>query len=389
MEIKYFNLGAHRRLHEIIFAGSHDASITSGKKHVQTQDLDIYDQAKTGVRLFDLRILALGDEQGASLLGYHGKGKSATTHRMHSSHTGGDHDVSMSPSMKMGSTGLKLSAMLQQAKRFVTDRETRNEFLILKFDKCKNWKLIAETCIAILGDSIYKKNNDKEFSKLTLGELAGKVVCVFNDAAIGEMNDINLRAPQGILGFRSLKPNSGQDSAYKAAYSGMQYCGKGGTKWYAAWKSNHKKMKENYSKQQEIMLEMACANDINSPNVLGMMYWTATGSTSSIRERDDHLWSSTGVFKMHELWRNGLEASIGHQLERERIKYLKRGGTMRMKAFFPNIIMIDFANYDKCKTIFGLNAVKDNLLAAAFNKYVENNSDFQVKGKKIDSPAFA
>lgn len=386
MEINYYRLGPHRRLHEIIFAGSHDASITSGKSHVQTQDLDIYGQAKVGVRLFDLRILALGDKHGASLLGYHGKGEKAKKLHMHSDHTGRNHDVSVSPGMKMGSAGLKLSNMLNQAKRFVSEPDTRNEFLILKFDKCENWQLIAETCISILGDKIYIKNNEKEFGKLTLGEIAGKVICVFSEAAFAEMNIASFY-PKGILSFRSVKANSGEGSAYKANYPGMQYCGKGGTRWWAAWKTNQGKLKENYSKQEMMMLDMACANDINSPNVLGMMYWTATGSTSSIRTRDEHLWSQTGVFKMHELWRNGLEQSIGHQLQQERIKYLTRGGVMRMKAFFPNIIMIDFASYDKCKTIYGLNAVKDNLLAAAFNKYVENNTDFTVKGKKFGSTA--
>lgn len=389
MEINYFGLGPQRRLHEIIFAGSHDAAITSGKKNAQTQDLNIYQQAKVGVRFFDLRILAVGDEHGASLVAYHGKAKKAKTQRMFSDHTQEKHNMKVSPGMKLGTTGLKLSTMLNEAKRFVTEPVTKNEFLILKFDKCSNWKLIAETCVAILGDNIYKKNTATEFSKLTLQDLAGKVVCFFNDKALQETTDLTLGPQDGILGFRSLKPNTGPGSAYKANYPGLQYCGKGGTNPFAVWKSKHKKKKENISKQYKIMLEMACANEINSPNVLGMMYWTATGLSSSIRNRNDYLWNQTGVHNMQALWRSGLEASIGHQLEKERIKCLEWGGKMRMKAFFPNIIMIDFASYDKCKTIYSLNAVKDNLLAAAYNKYVENNSEHPVQGKKFGSPALA
>jgi hypothetical protein len=34
--------------------------------------------------------------------------------------------------------------------------------------------------------------------------------------------------------------------------------------------------------------------------------------------------------------------------------------------------MIDFADTGKCQTIFDLNAVKDNLLASAYNKYTNS-----------------
>ncbi|MCQ3830185.1 hypothetical protein HXX02_12085 [Microbulbifer elongatus] len=370
MEITYYNLGPQRRLHEIIFAGSHDAAITSGKSNVQTQNLNIYQQAKVGVRIFDLRILAKGDAQEASLFAYHGSGKKAKQQTMHSAHTGKVHNVEVSPGMSLGSTGLKLSDMLNSAKRFVTEPATRNEFLILKFDKCSNWQLIAETCIAILGDRIFKKRGATEFSKLTLQELAGKVVCVFNDKALKEIPGFTLGPQDGILGFRSLKSKKGPHKAYQADYSGMQYFGKGGTAVSHVFHSKRKKRKENFDKQKKIMLQMANSDDLQSPNVLGMMYWTATGLSSSIKRRDDVLWNRTGVHKMGELWRCGLEASIGHQMELERIKCLEWGGKMRMKAFFPNIVMIDFASYDKCKTIYELNKLKDEMLANAYTQYV-------------------
>ena len=49
---------------------------------------------------------------------------------------------------------------------------------------------------------------------------------------------------------------------------------------------------------------------------------------------------------------------------------LEYGGVMRMKAYFPNIIMIDFADPDKCRSIFDLNTAVDQRLAEAYNKYV-------------------
>lgn len=372
MSVTYYGLGAQRRLHEIIFAGSHDAAITSGSSNAQTQNLNILEQARVGIRLFDLRILAAGNEDGASLVAYHGSPKTPKQIQMHSSHTNKTQAVNVSKSMTAGTFGLKLSTMLEEAKTFVTSSNSNKEFLILKFDKCTNLKLIAEYCVAILGNSIFKRTSNIEFSKLTLQDLAGKVVCVFNDSALAKTVDLKLGAADGILGFRSLKSKDGPRT-YLPNYSGMQYFGKGGTNPFKFWKTNNGKISENYSKQKKLMLQMACANDLQSPNVLGMMYWTSTGLLSSINCRNNQMWSKTGVRKMNELWRCGLEASIGHQLEQERVKCLAWGGKMRLKAFFPNIIMIDFASADKCQTIFSLNKLKDEMLADAYNKYVELN----------------
>ena len=51
--IKYADLGATKQLSEIVFAGSHEAGITSGGGNAQTQDLDIGGQARAGARSFD------------------------------------------------------------------------------------------------------------------------------------------------------------------------------------------------------------------------------------------------------------------------------------------------------------------------------------------------
>lgn len=372
MAVTYYRLGGARRLHEIIFAGSHDASITSGASKAQTQNLDVRKQAEAGVRLFDMRILAHGTEDGASLVGYHGKGKGSSKQNMYSDHTSSKHDVKLHKGMSHGTTGMKLSLMLEQARGFVTDGDSK-EFLIFKFDKCTNWQLIAEYCVKILGNAIFKydgKYGGIEFSKLTLDDLSRKVVCVFNEKA-AQTQIKGLDRKQGIIPYRALKSKDGPNVAYDPGFKGMQYFGKGGTDWWRVWKTQTKKMNENIKRQQKLMLEIACSDDKQSPNVLGMMYWTATGLLSSIKKRNSVLWhKKTGVPKFNQLWEGGLKKSIEHQLKREELRCLEWGGEMRIKAFFPNIIMIDFASEDKCNTIYQLNNAKDKFLAEAYKKYV-------------------
>ena len=79
--INYFELGADKQLNEIVFAGSHDAGITGGGANVQTQNLNILEQAQAGVRLFDLRIAAatvggkFGSDKVAELKAFHADSK--------------------------------------------------------------------------------------------------------------------------------------------------------------------------------------------------------------------------------------------------------------------------------------------------------------------------
>ena len=116
--IRYRKLGEYRRLSSIVFAGSHDASITSGWGHAKTQQQDIAGQAKSGVRLYDLRILMKGSKKkGYSMVGYHGSTFWKTKNKVTSSHTGKSYDKSeaiwgMKGGNIGGTTGLKLSQML-------------------------------------------------------------------------------------------------------------------------------------------------------------------------------------------------------------------------------------------------------------------------------------
>lgn len=365
MSFLYRDLGASKRLSEIVFAGSHDASITSGSSHAKTQTLNIGIQAAAGVRLFDLRILARKfDGGGASLVGYHGSGGGKKEGLFSNKITGKTHEVKTSSKMSVGEFGLPLAQMLKQAREFVS---ATDEFLIFKFDKSTNYPLIAEYCVTLLGDSIYKPIG-VEFGKLTLDDLKGKVVCVFNDSVLSEMKPFT--EADGILGFKSLRGEKNSVGVYDSAYPGLQYYGKGGTDWKKIYQTQSMKMKDNASIQKKMLLAMAKTEADFSADVLGMMYWTSTGFISSIRKRNENvMWGSTGVRRMGELWRQGLEASIATQLERDSVKVLEFGGVRRIKAYFPNIIMIDFADLNKCQTIYDLNTTVDEKLAKAYEKY--------------------
>ena len=369
MTIRYRNLGAGRRISSIVFAGSHDASITSGSSSAQTQDLNIGQQAAAGVRFFDLRILAEGNKaDGMSLKGYHGGAHKSHKITAHSSHTNAAHDIKYSTSMKYGTTGEKLSTMLEQAKTFVS---ATGEFLILKFDKCKNWDLIAQYCTSILGNTIYKAADGQEFGDLSLDELGGKVVCVFSESGLQEVAALGHR--DGILGFRNLKGKNGV-KPYEAGYPGLQYFGKGGTKTWRVWATNNMKMAENEKRQKKLMAKMANSDSENARNVLGMMYWTSTGTATSIRVRNANMWKNSGVKRMRDLWKNGLETSISHQLDAAEIAYVgNHEAGHRMRAFFPNIIMIDFADTSKCQTIYELNTIATSRLTQAYETYIRED----------------
>ena len=161
--IHYYLLGAGKQLNEIVVAGSHDAGITSGAANVQTQHLDIYEQARAGVRVFDIRIKAVGGGQHPLLKTYHGAPKDP------------------SEQSKRGAYGEGLTKILTDARNFVTKASYQDEFLILKFDKCSNWPEIASACVNLLGAGpnghIFQLTGN--LNTKTLQQLRGKVVVLF------------------------------------------------------------------------------------------------------------------------------------------------------------------------------------------------------------------
>ena len=369
--ITYYNLGPHKRLSDIVIAGSHDASITSGAKNVQTQDLDILKQAQAGVRIFDLRILARRVGSGATLVGYHG-GKSGKSKQDLAYKGTGAAFPKLKTHSKMsalgGGFGEQLTKMLQQAQKFVTEIAD-TEFLIFKFDKCTNYPVIAEQCVDILGPAIYTANG--ELSKRTLDDLKGKVICVFNEDGLKEIKDYGPK--DGIIGFRNLKSKGGTPKAYDARYPGLQYMGKGGTSPWKVFSSHKTKTKENFSKQAKILGKMQQIEDSAAGDVLGMMYWTSTGLKQSILKRNDSMWTPTGVQRMRDLWEGALEQAISVQVHNDRAKCMDYGGVRQIKAFIPNIIMIDFADPNKCQTIYDLNVAAEQKMVAAIDDWYDNH----------------
>ena len=119
--IEYYDLGPDKKLNEIVMAGSHDAGITGGGSNVQTQDRDIYEQAKAGVRIFDLRIALAttgGTHDGAKLAelkAFHADKKlvSNKTTTRHVGSLGTTQQVERSK-LRGGAFGMNLSNMLSQ-----------------------------------------------------------------------------------------------------------------------------------------------------------------------------------------------------------------------------------------------------------------------------------
>ena len=179
--IRYGELGSDKKLRDIVFAGSHDAGITSGGKNEKTQSQDILGQAQSGVRMYDLRIMAgtvgSGHNKSAQLMAYHGKGKEATSESRFMVGSGKKTTIERSK-LKYGVWGLGLDGMLKDAVAFVG--RNKSEFLIFKFDKCTNWNLIAENCVRVCGDYLYDGKGD--LNRKTLGELGGKVICLFAES---------------------------------------------------------------------------------------------------------------------------------------------------------------------------------------------------------------
>ena len=106
---------------------------------------------------------------------------------------------------------------------------------------------------------------------------------------------------------------------------------------------------------------------LQPPQVMGMMYWTATGLIESIRGRDDKLWQPSKVNKMKKLWAEGLDQYLQGRVPGRRVAPNVAGGQLAQaavqKVFMPNFVMIDFASDEKCNTIFSLNTMTPQDLA--------------------------
>ena len=344
--VSYYQLGSQKQLNEIVMVGSHDAAITQGMSHVQTQSLNIADQADAGVRIFDLRItggvvgkVGVDKKPIGQLAAYHGSGIGAKGRMgVVETRTGQHAQMQVKPMTGvMGAYGQTLSAILTQARAFV---ENGNEFLILKFDKCSNWQMIAEACVDLLGGTIYTAGGN--LNTATLQQLAGHVVVLFG--ADGLKIIPSTYGAKGILGFKNLYSKSGTPGVYDPNFNGLQYVGKGGTKvgGTGLLRTYKYKMKENVKKQTKSLAQGARVNQ----DVMGMMYWTTTGTTTSIKDRNKFLWNEENQEGIVDLWESRIPQNVDPTLA---------SAAGMLKMFMPNFIMIDFADGPKCDKIFDLN----------------------------------
>jgi len=356
--IQYSTLGLHKKLHQIIFAGSHDAGITGGDQNVKTQELNILPQATAGVRLFDLRItgaatLDLANNQKImELRAYHADDMVRKDEKKTRILRGFAQQPATFTRSKLhaGDFGETLRKILDDAKAFVTSPVGQQEFLILKFDKCFNWGPIAQQCVTCLGNVLYRGGGN--INTKTLADLAGKVIVVFSSKGLRE-SQTQWRADSGILGFKNLaKKEDGEGAAYDPHAWGLQYYGEGGTN-PINFISN--KTKENEKKQGKLMTKARQ----QPPEVIRMMYWTSTGMKESIERRNDGMWEPPNRIRLLTLWRQGLSQHVGASIAPNPL-----ARAAEQLKFFPNVVMIDFATENRCNYIRELNLLTPSQLAA-------------------------
>jgi hypothetical protein len=379
MDHLYIELGPDKQLNEIVFAGSHDAGISGGGSNAKTQSLDILGQAQAGVRFFDVRVAAKsGPDQGqgkeAELKTFHAPG--LKTENKSRFVTDLNRQSNLQVSKLKGETfgsvwGQGLTSVLQNARDFVTSGQYSSEFLILKFDKSTNWTRIAETCVRVLGDAIYTRGGN--VNTKTLEELQGSVIVLFPPDGVQAVYPLFERH---ILGWKNVyKPPSG----YDANFRGLQYWGAGGTSVVKPFK----KIKQNVKNQDKIqekaitgvkvkkkfqaLRSVEYANGPADPNILGMMYWTSTGMLESIEDRNDSMWNMKNIGGIDSMWLKsfGQYADFLEQTLPPNIDALSYSSGGMLKLFMPNIVMIDFADDQKCNYIYGLNTIAGAKLVKA------------------------
>ena len=345
--INYFSLGPDKRINEVVFAGSHDAGITSGKSNIQTQSVDIMLQAAAGVRIFDLRIAAAKAGKDAhgnkavQMRAFHADGmlkKDETKTRFMPEFN--RTETLQRTKLRGGDFGMSLERMLEDAAKFVRSDIGSTEFLLLKFDKSTNWPLIAEACVTLLGNTLYREGGN--LNNRTLRELSGSVIVLFTSDGLAEVVR-NYPRGSGIFGIKNV---AAEGESYVDDYNGLQYFGKGGTSPF----NPHNKIAQNKKKQAKLMRAGGHAN----PDVMGMMYWTTTGLNESIYKRNQTMWTQPNRAKLAALWSNGFGEAVKSGVP-DNIDLRSSSSGSVIKQFMPNFIMIDFADDTKCKTIFGLN----------------------------------
>ncbi len=351
-----FGAFANKRLCDVVFPGTHDAGIYGANlgKVVKTQNLSIGEQAKAGVRYFDLRIINAKVNGKLEQRAYHAPGFNQKTDKKLGGYqapkTGGD----------VGTE--RLSQMLDQAREFVI--KNPEEFLILRFSKCGDMVDVANQCILKLGEQRFARNVNLNVA--TVASLQGKVVVVFDRGDFDKFPP-QLKATPGILPVKALFNKEGTGHGeYDPMMWGLQYFGS---------YSNTGDVKKNIKKQANILSQ----GPISSPDLLGMMYWTLTSNwkeglhklLNSIESRDKGMWTSSQQ-ALVDAWKAGVKKHIisraGVLHQQWRANGFPPVAIDRVsKSFMPNIIMIDFADPNRCATIWNLNLATTDMIGRMRN----------------------
>ena len=377
MAVTYFAEYQHKKLCEVVLLGSHDAGIDKGNANTRTQTEGIGAQAVKGARFFDLRIAAFGNRSGTvSMRAYHDDTKiknhvsSHVSQNLKTLNSQGqlvvrkDQDIDIHKTMA-GAKGGGLYTMLAEAKAFVSDGVGSTEFLILKFDKSSNWPLIAQACIEVLGDHIYRPAGDKaNLNDCTLDDLQGTVIVLFtHDGCTACGLNAQQRRVSGILEWKNLyNKKKERPGGYSRAFVGLQYYGKGGVS--KDGKGQTGKIWMNAEAQNKLMkgqgsftTEKTDGQDVRSgshggvdPNVVGVMYWTTTGpSTGGIQQRNSKMWSQPHQQMLVAC------TGLATEMAPSNLNVGQGGAGNVIKRFMPNIVMVDFVTEHQGRLVKALN----------------------------------
>ncbi len=386
MPIKYLDLGSDKKLNEIVMLGSHDAGITGGGANAKTQAFDLYDQARAGVRFFDMRIAAKASGADAELKTFHAPGMlkkvlTPTSTSVKTVYDTGAQQQVKTTRLNAGTWGMGLTELLLDAYKFVTFTQYKSEFLILKFDKSSNWLAIAEACHQCLGAKLYTGGGN--LNTKTLDDLKGSVIVLFPSQDVPPLGNF----AGGIHFWKNLYKDK---AAYDANYQGLQYWGEGGT---SIFKPGYK-IEQNIDKQSGILKKAAVGAAVPrtlmqkirrvpktvvtaDPNALGMMYWTTTGVVESIKKRDDSMWNGKNRFGLDKVWLQAVNQYYDAALPRN-VDQQSFGSAGMLKLFMPNIVMVDFADETKGKYVYDLNGLASTkLVQATTDLYKMHEASFQ------------
>ena len=274
--VNYFELGRDKQLNEIVVAGSHDAGITSGGGNVKTQSLDIGEQAKAGVRVFDLRIAAatVAGEKGApkqaELKAFHANNAFMTNEAKSRNMGGQAVDVTRTKfKLGAGDFGLGLPAMLRDARNFVNSREGGSELPDSQVRQVPELGTHCERVHQRPRQRLAQGSGQREHGEARGPGREGHRAFLAGRDQRGRR--AGHRIEQGILGFQNLYSGGG----YSDDYAGLQYYGKGGTSVTKPFS----KLSQNEKKQRKLV-QGAKGMD---PDIIGMMYWTTTGISRASR----------------------------------------------------------------------------------------------------------